>query len=81
MAWEFVSPDKSEALLFTFRTHHTNRFEIYNTKMVALDPDKNYQDDVTKTTYGGDELMNVGLLSDPTDKGDYLSEIHYFKAK
>ena len=81
VAWEFVSPDKSEALLFTFRTHHTNRFEIYNTKMVALDPDKNYQDDVTKTTYGGDELMNVGLLSDPTDKGDYLSEIHYFKAK
>lgn len=81
VAWEFVSPDKSEALLFTFRTHHTNRFEIYNTKMVALDPDKDYQDDVTKTTYGGDELMNVGLLSDPTDKGDYLSEIHYFKAK
>lgn len=81
VAWEFVSPDKSEALLFTFRTHHTNRFEIYNTKMVALDPSKNYQDDTTKTTYGGDELMNVGLLSDPTDKGDYLSEIHYFKAK
>lgn len=81
VAWEFVSPDKSEALLFTFRTHHTNRFEIYNTKMVALDPDKDYQDDVTKTTYGGDELMNVGLLSDPTAKGDYLSEIHYFKAK
>lgn len=81
VAWEFVSPDKSEALLFTFRTHHTNRFEIYNTKMVALDLSKNYQDDTTKTTYGGDELMNVGLLSDPTDKGDYLSEIHYFKAK
>lgn len=79
VAWEFVNPDKSKALLFMYRQQHTNRFEINNTKMVALDPHRDYYDESVDETYGGDELMNIGLLRDPTHVGDYISEIHYFK--
>lgn len=79
VAWEFVSPDKSEALLFMFRKQHTNRMEIVNTKMVALDPHRDYREETSNAIYGGDELMNVGLYRDPTHVGDYLSEVHYFK--
>lgn len=79
VAWEFVSPDQSEALLLMFRKQHTNRLEIVNTKMVALDPNRDYQDVSTHQVIGGDELMNVGLFRDPTHVGDYLSEVHYFK--
>lgn len=80
VAWEFVSPDKSEALLFMYRKLSSVRYEIVNTKMYALDPDKNYQDSVTGKIYGGDELMNLGLFRNPTHKGDFISEVHYFKA-
>ncbi|WP_367341231.1 alpha-galactosidase [Limosilactobacillus sp.] len=79
VAWEFVSPDKSEALLFMFRQQHTNRMEIVNTKMVALDPQRDYSDMTSDQVFGGDELMNVGLYRDPKHVGDYLSEVHYFK--
>lgn len=79
VAWEFVNPDKSEALLFMFRKHHTNRMEIITTKMCALDPFRDYRDNRNNQIYGGDELMNVGLYRDPSHVGDYLSEIHYFK--
>lgn len=81
VAWEFVSPDKSEALLFMFKQLHTNRFEINNTKMAGLDPTIDYHDEMTDKTYGGDELMNVGLFRDPTHTGDFTSEVHYFKGK
>ena len=79
VAWEFVSPDKSEALLFMYRKQHTNRMEIVNTKLTALDPHRDYRDEDSQAVYGGDELMNVGLFRDPTHVGDYLSEVHYFK--
>ena len=81
VAWEFVSPDKSEALLFMFKQLHTNRFEINNTKMAGLDPTIDYHDEMTDKTYGGDELMNVCLFRDPTHTGDFTSEVHYFKGK
>ncbi|WP_295728004.1 alpha-galactosidase [uncultured Limosilactobacillus sp.] len=78
-AWEFVSRDRAEALLFTFKREHTNRYEIFNTKLVGLDPYRNYRMDNSNHIYGGDELMQSGLLNDPTVKGDFKATIHYFK--
>ena len=64
-----------------FKQLHTNRFEINNTKMAGLDPTIDYHDEMTDKTYGGDELMNVGLFRDPTHTGDFISEVHYFKGE
>ena len=49
--------------------------------MAGLDPTIDYHDEMTDKTYGGDELMNVGLFRDPTHTGDFTSEVHYFKGE
>ena len=92
-AFEFVLPDKSEALLFVFA--HGLRFNqrIPNMLMESLDPDKVYDVEVhgtypkeqartysmkTTRTVSGRALMESGVVIPLY--GDYDSRIFHFKA-
>ena len=80
-AWEYVSPDKSEALL----TFVVMRREIYSryylVKLRGLDPEKLYRSSDDGRVYSGALLMNAGvnLCKDYTD-GDSLI-IHFTEVK
>lgn len=78
-AWEFVSPDQSEVLLFTFKTLADARKLPYVTKLQGLVAEENYLEEETGKVFGGDELMNLGLYNKPKTKGDFISEVRYFK--
>jgi alpha-galactosidase len=80
-AWEYVSPDKSEALL----TFVVMRREIYSryylVKLRGLDPEKLYRSSDDGRVYSGALLMNAGvnLCKGYTD-GDSLI-IHFTEVK
>lgn len=78
VAWEFVSADQTEVLLFTFRNLADARKLPFITKLRGLDPDFVYLDHSNKQGYGGDELMELGLYNDPARKGDFVSLVRYF---
>jgi alpha-galactosidase len=73
-AWQFVSPDKSRALLFFFRVLAEAQEPFRTIKLVGLDPYKTYKVAVFGNAYRGDTLMNVGLSS-PIFLGDYGSAL------
>ncbi len=87
-AWEFVSSDQSEVLLFNFKVLASAQPTFSLTKLTNLDPKGLYQDQ-TGQQYGGDELMNLGLYnlpqmlgeynSVPIQRGDFTADIKYFK--
>lgn len=79
VAWQFVSEDKSEALLTAvcMRKYETNAFFV---RMQGLDPERMYEDDSTGEVFSGALLMNAGLnLTDAIDY-DGASIVKYFKA-
>ena len=60
--WEFVSPDKKEALLtkVTVKCDQTTRRLVV--KLRGLDPEKSYRCDLTDEIYSGAALMNAGIV-------------------
>ncbi|KEP86137.1 alpha-galactosidase [Oenococcus oeni IOEB_0205] len=79
-AWEFVSPDKKELLLYRYKLISQAQPEFTLTKLAALDPDKIYLAD-DKKKYAGDELMNIGLCDTPIQLADWTSRVDYFQAE
>ena len=59
-AWEYVSADRSEALLTFVVTKSRVGFTTF-IRLRGLDPEKRYQDVETGRIYSGDTLMNVGV--------------------
>lgn len=80
--WQFVSPDKSEALFTRVVMRHPS--QMYQcVRLVGLDPDKLYTDEATGKTYSGALLMNGGIdLStyEFSDNKDGDSFVKYFVA-
>lgn len=71
-AWLFVNPDKSQAIAFYFRKFAESAGPLHTIKFAGLDPEKVYQVN-GEASYGGDELMHVGIYLDPFMVGDYQS--------
>lgn len=71
-AWLFVNPDKSQAIAFYFRKFAESAGPLHTIKFAGLDPEKVYQVN-GESSYGGDELMHVGIYLDPFMVGDYQS--------
>ncbi|MBU3215395.1 alpha-galactosidase [Clostridium estertheticum] len=79
-AWMFVTEDKTQAVVAYFRVLALANAPIRRLKLKGLDPNKEYSVFGKDNTYGGDELMYVGLTI--TDlEGDYQSIIWILKSK
>ncbi len=78
-AWSFVSKDKSEVLLtYIQKTGEANvRPEII--KLAGIDRSKRYRLDDGRS-YTGDELMNIGFVTD-RQRGDGSGSIYHFTAE
>ena len=77
-AWEFVSEDKTEALLTSVVMRKPEDKALF-IKLKGLDPDKYYIDEDTDEVYSGALLMNAGLcIIASTDDGTSFKK--YFKA-
>ena len=81
VAWQFVSHDQREALLFTFVILGAVQPEPHITKMAGLDPEQTYVEEDSQRAYGGDELMQLGLYTTPVQTSDFTAQIPYFRAK
>ncbi|WKB37415.1 GH36 C-terminal domain-containing protein [Terrilactibacillus sp. S3-3] len=79
-AWAFVSPDKTETVVFYFRVLAEPAEPIRILTFKGLDPDFIYQNVATGEVFGGDELMNAGVTV-PLTKGDFISHVWRFKRK
>jgi Alpha-galactosidase len=71
-AWCFVAPDRSEAVGFYFRVLADASYRPRFFKFKGLDPDALYEYVTTGESFGGDELMYVGV-NVPDEKGDFRS--------
>ncbi|MFI2856084.1 alpha-galactosidase [Paenibacillus sp. JSM ZJ436] len=60
-AWMFVSPDKSEALLFYFKVLAEPNGPLQRVQLAGLDAGKDYQIGADGEVMGGDRLMAAGL--------------------
>ena len=78
-AWEFVSPDKTEAMMtaVVMRQPET-RYCVQ--RLRGLDPKTYYQDEETGTVYSGAMLMNAGLNLTRDVYEDGTSVTKHFKA-
>lgn len=77
VAWMFVAPDQSEALVFYFRVLAEAAYPLVDLKLAGLTPDAVY--DVEGQAYTSEELMYAGLYIDPVLSGDYATERFYLK--
>lgn len=78
-AWEFISEDQKQVLLFHFQVLAEAQEEIPVIKLKGLKPDSDYIEPATSKIYGGDELMNIGLYHYPVQQKDFVSRVHYFE--
>lgn len=78
-AWETVSLDKNEVVLSVVKVMASAQPYLTKTKLVGLDPEKQYEDQASHEVYGGDELMNLGIY-DPVEHGDFMAYLYHFKA-
>lgn len=70
--WEFVSPDKNEALFtLVVMRQPENFYQLY--RLRGLDPDKMYTDEDTGEIYSGALLMNAGINITPQN-GSWLTD-------
>lgn len=78
-AWEFVSEDKNNIFAAYFRINSRVNPGITRLKLTALEPDAYYEvsSEGEKKVYGGDELMNIGLVIDMW--GDFKSRTFLLK--
>lgn len=79
VAWQFVSADKTETLLFQYRVLSEGQPPLHLTKLSHLAPDKTYLEPATGQVFGGDELMTVGFYNVPLQQADFTSRVRYFK--
>ncbi|HBP97574.1 alpha-galactosidase [Leuconostoc lactis] len=79
VAWQFVSADKTETLLFQYRVLSEGQPPLHVTKLSHLAPDKTYFEPATGQVFGGDELMAVGFYNTPWPQADFTSRVRYFK--
>ncbi len=78
-AWEFVSEDKSEALV-TYVTMRRAEHPMLILRLRGLDPDKMYEDSETDEVYSGALLMNAGINLTQLSDRDGQSLVRHFKA-
>ena len=69
VAWQFVSEDKSEALV-TLVQMRQSYDPLFFLKLKGLDPEKIYEVQSTGNTYSGAYLMNAGLNLTHKPQGD-----------
>lgn len=79
-AWITVAPDKNEAILMLARALALPGTYPPLVRLRGLDPAKTYRILETGETYGGDELMNIGLCI-PLPWGDAASVSYTLKAE
>lgn len=77
-AWMVVSKDKKEAVMTLVNILSYAQPYLTKTKLVGLDPEKQYRDLASGKIYGGDELMNLGLY-DPIWHGDFMAKMYHFQ--
>jgi alpha-galactosidase len=78
-SWMFVADDKSEALVFYFGVLTEANIPYKRVKLQGLDPAKVYRMEGTDFSFGGDQLMYVGL-NIPELPGDFQSCSWKFRA-
>jgi len=79
-AWITVAPDKNEAILMLARALALPGTYPPLVRLRGLDPAQTYRILETGETYGGDELMNIGLCI-PLHWGDAASVSYTLKAE
>ncbi|MGN1116920.1 MAG: alpha-galactosidase, partial [Candidatus Ornithomonoglobus sp.] len=78
-AWEFVSEDKSEAVLIHFSVMVSPELPMECIRAEGLDADAVYIDKTTNKEYSGEFLMNRGICFD--NRRDFQSELIRFSRK
>ncbi|KSU82091.1 alpha-galactosidase [Fictibacillus enclensis] len=78
-AWLFVNEDKSEAIVYYFRTLEEPAAPLRYLRLTGINTDKTYQIAGTDSFYGGDELSYVGLSIPTSIKGDFQSYVWHLK--
>lgn len=75
--WMVVAKDKSEALVTYVQVLGRPNVHSRKIKLLGLDVATDYRLDGTEKVYGGDLLMNAGMLIE-TMRGDYMSRLYHF---
>lgn len=75
--WMVVAKDKSEALVTYVQVLGRPNVHNRKIKLLGLDVTAGYRLDGTEKVYGGDLLMNAGMLIE-TMRGDYMSRLYHF---
>ena len=75
--WMVVAKDKSEALVTYVQVLGRPNVHSRKIKLLGLDVAADYRLDGTEKVYGGDLLMNAGMLIE-TMRGDYMSRLYHF---
>ena len=88
--WMSVSEDRTEAVVGWYRTLNEVNMPYTRVRLQGLNPDFCYEDQKTKKTYYGDELMNIGLITSDgmsgqvaettREYGDFASRLYVLKA-
>lgn len=77
-AWIYVAQDGSEAVVFYFKVLAQPAAPIRILHLRGLDPAAEYRDLESGKTFGGDELLSVGLTV-PVKSGDFTSQFWHLK--
>ena len=75
--WMVVAKDKSEVLVTYVQVLGRPNVHSRKIKLLGLDVTAGYRLDGTEKVYGGDLLMNAGMLIE-TMRGDYMSRLYHF---
>ncbi|MEM0482271.1 MAG: alpha-galactosidase [Nitrososphaerota archaeon] len=78
-AFQYVTPEKTEALLFVFSLQQGFGRRVPSIRLRGLDPDLSYELDGSGQVFSGSYLMSYGL--DLGIRGDYKSMVVHLKAK
>lgn len=78
-AWMVIAKGKEEFFAAYFQMQARVNPGISRIKFRGLNPDADYEDEATGKIYGGDELMQIGLVVDCF--GDYQSRTWFFREK
>ncbi len=88
--WMVVNEEKTEVIVGWYRTLCHVNMPYTRVRLHGLNPDFCYEDQNSKTSYYGDELMNIGLITsdgmsgqverNTGEYGDFSSRIYVLKA-
>lgn len=79
-AWMVVAEDRSDAVLAYFQVLAEPNPVLRKLRLKGLDPNRTYVLDATGDSYGGDELMYIGINL-PILGGDFQSLLWRFRAQ